>query len=104
MKKIFIYFAPGEYDPCVGDGTTEFSNNPNGSVYATLTSPNIDEIWNLYQQEIKSSDIGDSARTFFASLRFILNKYEMLPFVLHYKANGSTWVREERCLAQSYNE
>ena len=100
-KRIFICY--GEHEEEYGGGATaELSNEASGMIYAVISSPSIDELWEDLQRRMAAHAIkGSPASTIMADLYLSLRSNRKIPFVCFQKLNDSEWACTERCIVGS---
>ena len=98
MKRIYIYF-PEDGKEYSSGARAELSDKTDGSVYAEVSSPRIDELWAHFQERIARHGMkADWASAFMADLCITLMENKQVPFRCLRKLNDTQWDCTERCI------
>lgn len=98
MKRIYIYL-PDDGKEYTSGARVELSEKPNGEIYAFVSSPRIDELWEHFQRRIARHGLkADWANIFKADLTLALYDNEQVPFRCLRRLNDTQWACTERCI------
>lgn len=97
MKRIYIYFGAGsEYNT---GAETELAERPSATVYAFVSSPRINEVWECFQQFRSAHAIKDaSPQSMMSDMIGVFKRKHDVPFTCYRRINDTQYACLEQCI------